>query len=186
MDRESLYGVGHAVQREAEQTQQASAAPVTGADPTRTKGIFNAMSTPATQMMWIGWAGLNDPQPTEEVALRAELETRDCVPVMLREDSCAAYFDGMCNDVLWPLLHSAEPGLGDRSLHGHERQWRAYVEANRAYAAEVLDAYQPGDVVFVHDYHLMLVPQLLRAAVGPSMRIGWFLHVSSSLSHDAK
>ena len=53
-------------------------------------------------------------------------------------------------------------------------------------AAQVLEAYQPGDVVFVHDYHLMLVPQLLRAAVGPSMRIGWFLHVSSSVSHDAK
>ena len=87
--------------------------------------------------MWIGWAGLNDPAPTEEVALRAELESRDCIPVMLREDSSAAYFDGMCNDVLWPLLHGAEPGLGDRSLHGHERQWRAYVEANRAYAAEV-------------------------------------------------
>ena len=51
------------------------------------------------------------------------------------------------------------------------------VEANKAYAAEVIEAYQPGDVVFLHDYHLMLVPQLLRAAVGPSMRIGWFCHV---------
>ena len=159
-----------------------------GADPTRTKGIFNALQlssadtgagstissqqpgketlpqTPppsppkeqqqdakdeanspfpqrspeefkmkAAKMIWVGWAGLNDPAPTEEVALRAELESRDCIPVMLREKSCAAYFDGMCNDVLWPLLHGAEPGLGDRSLHGHERQWRAYVRSPYPY-----------------------------------------------------
>jgi hypothetical protein len=49
-------------------------------------------------------------------------------------------------------------------------------QANNAYAAEVLATYVPGDQVLVHDYHLMLVPGLLRAAE-PSMRIGWFLHV---------
>ena len=47
---------------------------------------------------------------------------------------------------------------------------------NKAFAAEVLQAYQPGDTVFVHDYHLMLVPKLLRAA-DASMRIGWFCHI---------
>lgn len=49
-------------------------------------------------------------------------------------------------------------------------------QANAAYAAEVLATYAPGDQVLVHDYHLMLVPGLLRAAE-PSMRIGWFGHV---------
>jgi len=82
----------------------------------RVKGLYNAMTGSASsKMIWIGWAGLNDASPSEEVALRAELESRDCVPVMMRAASCGPYFDGMCNDVLWPLLHCCEPGLGDRS-----------------------------------------------------------------------
>ena len=146
----------------------------------RVKGLYTAMSSAeASQqfpMRWIGWPGLMDASPTEEVALRAELDSRDCVPVMLRRELCAPCFDGMCNDVLWPLMHCGEPGLGDVSLHGHEAQWRAYVEVNKAFAAEALRCYRPGDSVFVHDYHLMLVPALLRAAE-PGMRVGWFCHV---------
>eukprot|EP00617_Octactis_speculum_P023524 CAMPEP_0185755238 /NCGR_PEP_ID=MMETSP1174-20130828/13769_1 /TAXON_ID=35687 /ORGANISM="Dictyocha speculum, Strain CCMP1381" /LENGTH=989 /DNA_ID=CAMNT_0028433727 /DNA_START=199 /DNA_END=3168 /DNA_ORIENTATION=+ len=140
-------------------------------------GLKTAMdSLELNTMLWIGWADLNDATPSEAVALRTELASRDCVPVMLQSRIFEPYFDGMCNDVLWPILHSANAGIGADSLHGQEAQWHAYVEANKAFAAEVLKTYRSGDVVFIHDYHLMLVPQILRAAE-PSMRIGWFLHV---------
>lgn len=140
-------------------------------------GLTSALdSFQSAPILWIGWAGLNNAAPTEEVALRTELATRDCVPVMLPEHVFQPYFDGMCNEVLWPLMHCCSIGLGREMVPDHESKWRAYVEANKAFASEVLRTYKPGDVVFVHDYHLMLVPQMLRTAE-PSMRIGWFLHV---------
>jgi trehalose 6-phosphate synthase/phosphatase len=76
------------------------------------------------------------------------------------------------NDVLWPIMHCQEPYFSS----DYEGHWRSYIEVNKAFAAEVLPTYVPGDLVVVSDYHLMLVPQLLRA-VEPSMRIAWFNHV---------
>jgi len=95
------------------------------------KGLYTAMSATSSAtgrqpMVWVGWAGLNDASPTEELSLRAELASRDCVPVVLRQDACSAYFDGYCSDVLWPLLHGGTPNLKD-----HEAQFQAYVEVWR-------------------------------------------------------
>lgn len=103
------------------------------------KGLYTAMSATSSStgrqpMVWVGWAGLNDATPTEELSLRAELASRDCVPVVLRQEACGAYFDGYCSDVLWPLLHGGDLSLGAGPLD-HEAQWQAYVEVGVCFHA---------------------------------------------------
>ena len=69
-----------------------------------------------------------------------------------------AYYDGVCNGVIWPLFHY----LTDR-LPLDPGEWSAYCEVNERFAAAVAREYRDGDVVWIHDYHLLLVPGLLRA-----------------------
>lgn len=81
------------------------------------------------------------------------------------------FYAGMSNAVLWPLLHSFPP-----TMRVGEAPWRSYVVANRAFADVTLEASSPGDTVWVQDYHLMLVPGMLRQERSKA-RIGWFCHV---------
>ncbi|CAM3240091.1 alpha,alpha-trehalose-phosphate synthase (UDP-forming) [Rhodothermus bifroesti] len=91
------------------------------------------------------------------------------VPLSTRERE--QYYNGMANRMLWPLCHYM--------VH-HLRLRRSYMEAYRAvnqrFATTVIQSYQPGDVIWVHDYHLMLVPGLVRRAV-PEAVIAHFWHI---------
>ena len=81
------------------------------------------------------------------------------------------FYGRMSNAVLWPTLHSipATIGLGTAP-------WASYERANHAFAEAALEAGGESPVFWVHDYHLLLVPQLLRAS-RPAARVGWFCHV---------
>ena len=81
------------------------------------------------------------------------------------------FYSGFSNGVLWPLLHSFPT-----TMRVAEAPWSEYVAGNRAFADAALEAVEPGDLAWVHDYHLMLAPQMLREAQ-PNLRIGWFCHV---------
>jgi trehalose 6-phosphate synthase/phosphatase len=93
------------------------------------------------------------------------------VPVPLTRGESQEYYDGFCNSVLWPLLHYQT----DRLPLGTP-EWRTYRQVNQRFADAVAENYQPGDLIWVHDYHLMLVPGLLRSYL-PDAEIGFFLHV---------
>jgi alpha,alpha-trehalose-phosphate synthase [UDP-forming] len=84
---------------------------------------------------------------------------------------------GFCNSVLWQLFHYVPLHMESKLAETRtlQVQWAAHQAANRAFADAVLALYRPGDVVWVQDYHLMLLPALLKAAV-PDMKVGWFLH----------
>ncbi len=88
-------------------------------------------------------------------------------------DVAHRYYSGYSNAVLWPLFHYIPLPIQD--LYNSEGMWEAYDEANRHFASTVLNTYQKGDLVWVHDYHLMLLPGMLRAG-RPHMKIGFFLH----------
>jgi alpha,alpha-trehalose-phosphate synthase [UDP-forming] len=81
------------------------------------------------------------------------------------------YYQGLANRALWPLCHSLVP-----FAHFDPAAWRDYVRVNERFADAVLEEAAPDDLIWVHDYHLMLVPRLLRLA-RPSLRIGFFLHI---------
>jgi trehalose 6-phosphate synthase/phosphatase len=91
--------------------------------------------------------------------------------VTLSKSEERGFYLGMSNAVLWPLLHSFPP-----TIRVGEAPWRNYVDANRTFADVTLDASQPNDLVWVQDYHLMLVPGMLRTERSKA-RIGWFCHV---------
>lgn len=84
--------------------------------------------------------------------------------MFLDEATLDAYYNGYCNNVLWPLLHYIGLPQEDRlaATRAVATQFAAYQRANERFAETVLQHYRAGDVVWVHDYHLMLLPKLLK------------------------
>jgi trehalose 6-phosphate synthase len=115
---------------------------------------------------WVGWAGSNDqgirPFAHQRIIMR---------PVTLSDSDLRDYYHGFSNRTLWPLYHDA--------IHApefHRHWWRAYMEVNRRFARAAARVARPGDLVWVHDFHLQLVPGMLRE-LRPDVRIGFFLHI---------
>lgn len=119
--------------------------------------------TPAT---WVGWAGGTGPAPSLTDIDRVRLHT-----VALTAEDVRDHYEGFANATLWPLYHDAV----EQPVY-HRRWWEAYQRVNQRFAEAAARAAEPGGVVWVQDYHLQLVPGLLRT-LRPDLRIGFFLHV---------
>jgi trehalose 6-phosphate synthase len=115
---------------------------------------------------WVGWPG----QPDIEVD-PFEFEGTHLVPVMLTSEDVELYYEGMSNDTFWPLYHDviAEPRY-------RRVWWDAYVKVNRRFAEAAAAVAADGATVWVQDYQLQLVPQMLRQA-RPDLTIGYFHHI---------
>lgn len=81
------------------------------------------------------------------------------------------YYDGVSNAVLWPLLHSFPP-----TMRVGQAPWASYVQANLAFAETVVEHSNRSDLIWVQDFHLMLVPKMVRESLDKA-RMGWFCHV---------
>jgi alpha,alpha-trehalose-phosphate synthase [UDP-forming] len=118
--------------------------------------------------VWVAWAGTT----IDEVL--APADTGLAYPiraVRLRDREISNYYGGFANQVLWPLCH-----LFIDRCHFHTPFWLAYRRANERFAAAVQEAAEPGDLVWINDFHLCLVPGLLRAGGSPP-RMGVFWHI---------
>jgi trehalose 6-phosphate synthase/phosphatase len=126
-------------------------------------------------MTQVGWPGAEIPIEKRE-SLSNELSEHLCIPVYLSHSEIELYYNGFSNGVLWPLFHYVTPALITGS---HEAEWNMYMQVNRMFAEEVARVLaEQGDkdtLVWIHDYHLMLVPRFLRELV-PDANIGFFLH----------
>lgn len=116
-----------------------------------------------------------DPNEQDDVA-QTLLEKFKCVPAFLPPDLYSKFYHGFCKQHLWPLFHymlplsPAQGGRFDRSL------WQAYVSANKIFADKVMEVISPDDdFVWVHDYHLMVLPTFLRKRFN-RVKLGFFLH----------
>jgi len=121
---------------------------------------------------WLGWPG--DGAADGGAAERSKVLRgwpAGYIAVDLPADVVRAFYEGYANDTLWPLLH----GFPDRVVLD-PATWPAYREANERFAAELRTQAGPSSVVWVHDYQLMLLPELMRATT-PDATIGFFLHV---------
>jgi trehalose 6-phosphate synthase/phosphatase len=121
--------------------------------------------------IWIGWAGVGRKKIKKEKDLMAILASENCYPVALSQQDVEAYYQGFCNKTIWPLFHYF-PFDAEYS----DDFWRAYERVNTAFANAVAGIAKPNDIVWVHDYHLMLLPSLLRERM-PKATIGFFLHI---------
>ena len=137
-------------------------------------GLATGLRTPHERSggLWIGWPGTTEAMPQ---AVRADVEKQltelRTVPLALDAREISTFYEHISNGVLWPICHDRVDQL-PLSVDG----WDVYESANARYADAVAEHYQPGDVVWVHDYHLMRVPALLRQRI-PDARIGFFLHI---------
>jgi trehalose 6-phosphate synthase len=115
---------------------------------------------------WVGWPGIPDfaPDPFEYDGI-------DQRPVPLSETQVDEFYYGFCNGTLWPLYHDA---IVTPEFHRH--WWRPYVDVNRRYAEETAAVTRPGDIAWVQDYQLQLVPAMLRSMT-PQATIGFYLHI---------
>lgn len=139
-------------------------------------GLASALSAVENlHMTQVGWPGGDIPVEKRE-PITAELRDHLCIPVYFDHMEIELYYNGFSNGVLWPLFHYVTPALITGS---HEAEWNMYRSVNRKFAervAEVLSEQGDKDtLVWIHDYHLMLVPQFLRELV-PDANIGFFLH----------
>ncbi|KAL2622411.1 hypothetical protein R1flu_002616 [Riccia fluitans] len=126
---------------------------------------------------WIGWAGVNVPDESGQKTLAAALAENGCFPVFLDDVTVDQYYNGYCNNVLWPLFHYIGLPQEDRlaATRSLQSQFKAYKLANEMFANAVYSQYQDGDIVWCHDYHLMFLPKFLKEK-NSRMKVGWFLH----------
>ena len=137
-------------------------------------GLATGLRGPHEQSggLWIGWPGALDGLGTEALhEVDGQLAALRAVPVFLSAPEVEVFYEHISNAVLWPICH-------DRidQLPLHVDGWDVYESVNARYADVIAERYRPGDLVWVHDYHLLRVPALLRERV-PEARIGFFLHI---------
>ncbi|MDQ2843922.1 MAG: bifunctional alpha,alpha-trehalose-phosphate synthase (UDP-forming)/trehalose-phosphatase [Acidobacteriota bacterium] len=143
-----------------------------GWDTKRTAGGLATAMDPILKKaggLWIGWAGAEEELPPEAVELLRQKQS--CIAVALPPDLLKKFYEGYANQALWPLFHSFTS-----KLQFDPESWAAYIEANRRFCSAVVHEFRPGDRIWVHDYHLMLLPGMLRESL-PDAAIGFFLHI---------
>jgi trehalose 6-phosphate synthase/phosphatase len=121
--------------------------------------------------LWIGWPGMDTPDEAERERIRQDLRHRKLAPVFLSTEEVELYYEGFSNKVIWPHFH-----YFTQYTTYNEAYWEAYRAVNRKFAETVIPLLREDDMVWVHDYQLMLLPQLIREAF-PKMSIGFFLHI---------
>jgi trehalose 6-phosphate synthase len=119
-----------------------------------------------TDGTWVGWSGSSGRAP------RAFRNGHCAIkPVPLAPSEVESFYHGFSNRTLWPLYHDAI-----RMPEFKREWWWPYVDVSRRYARAAASVAKRGDMVWVHDYHLQLVPRMLRE-LRPDLRIGFFLHI---------
>ncbi|XP_015579891.3 alpha,alpha-trehalose-phosphate synthase [UDP-forming] 6 isoform X1 [Ricinus communis] len=115
------------------------------------------------------------PNEQDEVS-QILLETFKCVPTFIPPDLFSRYYHGFCKQQLWPLFHYMLPLSPDLGGRFNRSLWQAYVSANKIFADRIMEVINPeDDFVWVHDYHLMVLPTFLRKRFN-RVKLGFFLH----------
>ena len=125
-------------------------------------GLVSALSgfKKSLNFTWIGWPGFFIPPKDRPLVDKRLMEQYSCQAVYLDDDVADRHYNGFSNSILWPLFHY-HPG----EMNFDEGNWLAYRQANMKFAEAVCQQITPGAMVWVQDYHLMLLPLLIRALV---------------------
>ncbi|MGB2868759.1 MAG: bifunctional alpha,alpha-trehalose-phosphate synthase (UDP-forming)/trehalose-phosphatase [Bacteroidota bacterium] len=121
--------------------------------------------------MWVGWPGGTVSDTLKKSLTQQALSAHHSFPVFLSEEEMDQFYLGFCNKTIWPLFHYFNSYASYR-----EEYWQQYRRVNQIFADAVAEIVRPDDLIWVHDYHLMLLPQLLKARV-PNNPVGFFLHI---------
>lgn len=120
--------------------------------------------------LWIGWPGAfveND----KKLKVVSDLEPQNLLPVFLSNKEITEFYEGFSNETLWPLFHY----FPSYALY-NPQHWDTYKTVNKKYAEIILNTAREDDIIWIHDYQLMLLPELLRKK-RPKLTIGYFQHI---------
>ena len=147
-------------------------------------GLRNAISAAfeagkIKKPIWVGLPGI----PTDEIGsqtllrIQKDFELRlNSLIVDVRDDVVNKGYDHFCKRILWPLFHYQVPDNPRQKIY-EEHSWMFYEQMNQAFADRICERYKRGDTIWVNDYHLLLVPKMIREK-HPQAMIGFFLHVA--------
>ncbi len=123
--------------------------------------------------LWIGWPGVNNEDLTGEQKneITRLLKLHKCAPVFLNTEDYENYYEGFSNKTIWPLYH-----YFTQFAQYKKRFWQAYQKVNEQFAEEILHHLEDRDAVWIHDYHLQLLPKMIKE-MSPDIPIGYFLHI---------
>ncbi len=157
---------------------------------TNNQAIQNLATVHSKQRsIWIGLSGV-EVEPGTQKLLVEMLRQHRMLPIFLNQSLIDRFHTGFCRSVLWPLCHSSMPttedtiarhdaeGDSDETARfgGEMDMWQAYKAVNQHFADAIQSIYQDGDLIWVHDYHFMLVPRMLKHVL-PTAKISFFLHL---------
>ncbi|KAK4750407.1 hypothetical protein SAY87_003889 [Trapa incisa] len=127
-----------------------------------------------SQVFFVGSLKVDIPEFEQEEVARELLQNFNCVPIFLAPDLRKNYYHGFCRKYLGPLFHYMLPMCGNQF---DQTLWQAYISANKIYADKVLVVTNhENDYIWVHDYHLMAMPNILRRRF-KRVKLGFFLHI---------
>lgn len=126
------------------------------------------------ESLWLGWSGLHEEDVDANRAAelkRLLMEQEKCVPFQLSREDFEEFYLGFCNEAIWPLFH-----YFPNRAHYQISQWKTYERVNLRFFEELKPYVEDGDTIWVHDYQLMLLPQLIKENF-PETSVGFFLHI---------
>jgi trehalose-6-phosphate synthase len=147
-------------------------------------GLRNAVSASNRQTrddkIWVGTVGmptdaLEDTQQKQDIEDRLATEY-DSLTVFCKDGDFDGHYTHFCKQILWPVFHYQIPD-NPKSKAYEDHSWVYYVKVNQAFADRIVKDWKRGDIIWIHDYHLLLVPQMVRKKL-PDAKIGFFLHVA--------
>lgn len=126
--------------------------------------------------IWVGWPGVPSDDLTEKDRreITEALQKENCYPVFLTKRQLGLFYNGYSNSVLWPMFHDRT--MSDETYKSLSKYWKAYEKVNALFAEVVMALSQPGHNIWIHDYQLLLLPQILRTE-RPKDKLGFFLHI---------
>lgn len=120
---------------------------------------------------WIGWPGILTEDEQEKKEITDQLHALNFHPVFLSAEQIENYYEGYSNTTIWPLFHYFFAYIEYKAAY-----WEAYRQVNALFCSEALPFIEDDDIIWVHDYHLMLLPKMIRDEK-PNVSIGYFLHI---------
>jgi trehalose 6-phosphate synthase/phosphatase len=128
---------------------------------------------------WVGTLGMPTDVLTDQqhhdIQDRLENE-HECLTVFCKDSDFDGHYNHYSKQILWPVFHYQIPD-NPKSKAYEDHSWVYYVKVNQAFADKIVRNYKRGDVIWIHDYHLLLVPSMIRQKL-PDAKIGFFLHVA--------